>query len=188
MKLYFEQTVTAEEYTQMAYSFLGKLNAAEYSSVLHYTDSGHTSVNRSLSGADDMDVNVQSIISDIDSALSKGEQKKRTLYRGASSKEFKPVDGMIVSETYLSASYSPVQAMKFIKTTPNPIVYVIESLAGAEVSDIHDEMEVIIPRGTSFKISEVKENVEYTALYHGTDYGVSTSNVTLIFISQVVDK
>lgn len=186
--MYFEQFISDSEYSNLSDEFLSALNGAEYSSILHYTDSGHTAINKTLSGIVEQEPAINEIISDIDSALTKATPKKRLLYRGASLKEFKPDNGTITFKSYFSASYSPVQASKFIKSETKPVVYVIESEHGAEVSSIHDELEVLMPRDLTFTIVDVKENIEYTSLYFGTDYGVSVSNVTVVFLAQPVDK
>lgn len=188
MKLYFEQLISDSEYVELSDNFLSNLNGAEYSSILHYTDSGHTVINKTLSGFVQSEPSVDCIISDIDSALSKTSQKQRTLYRGASLKEFNPVNGTITFKSYFSASYSPLQASKFVKNEEKPVVYVIKSECGAEVSSIHNELEVLMPRNLTFTITDIKENVEYTSLYFGTDYGVSVPSVTVVFLTQAVDK
>lgn len=187
MKLYFEQLISDSEYQKNATNFLSSLNGSEYSDILHYTDSGHSSINRALQNPV-MDDSMFKIVDNIDSGLSKTQPKKKTLYRGASFKEFSPSGDMFTSESYLSATYSPVQALKFIKNKTAPVIYVIECFNGAEVSSIHDEYEVIIPRGSKFSIQNIKTNIEYTALYYGTDYDVSLQNVTIVYMSEVVDN
>lgn len=178
MKAYFASQISTADYVKKVESFYNKLTAEQYSSILYYSDSGHKRVNYASSASG------KAVAEDICSALNQSTKEFKTVYRA--SDDFL-LDELKVGETvafpaFVSTSYNPQTTFKFLNKS-QPIIYVIKTLHGAEISLVHDEMEVLLPKGLSFNIVNI-ETCDFYAAYPDTDYHVSRENVTVVYLEE----
>ena len=179
MKAYFASQITASEYKKLTEEFYSKLNAKQYGAVLYYSDGGHKRANYALSPAG------EALAEDIANALNLSTPNNKTVYRASDDFQVDVLEEGAVGSfpAFVSTSYNPQAVFKFLhKETPT--IYVIETSMGAEISMIHDEMEVLLPKGMQFKITEVKE-CDFYAAYPETDYHVSRENIKVVYLQQV---
>lgn len=179
MKAYFASEVSTAEYKNRVESFYGRLTSEQYSSILYYSDSGHKKINYSSSplGAD--------LAVDVNSALDCADTGWKTVYRASDdfSGDDLAVNSVVSFPAFVSTSYNPQVTFKFLNKDV-PTVYVIRTCHGAEISMVHDEMEVLLPKGLTFKVDKI-ETVDFHAAYPDTDYHVSRENVKTVYLTQV---
>ena len=179
MKAYFASEMSTAEYKTRVESFYGRLTAEQYSSILYYSDSGHKKINYSSSplGAD--------LAVDVNSALDCVDMEWKTVYRASDdfSGHDLTVNSVVSFPAFVSTSYNPQVTFKFLNKE-TPTIYVIKTYHGAEISMVHDEMEVLLPKGLMFKIDKI-ETVDFHAAYPDTDYHVSRENVKTVYLTQI---
>lgn len=179
MKAYFASEVSTSDYKERVEAFYSKLNAKQYSSVLYYSDGGHKRVNYASSPTG------EALAEDIASALKSVEPALKTVYRASDdfSDENLTIGNVISFPAFVSTSYNPQVTFKFLNKS-NPTVYVIKTSHGAEISEVHDEMEVLLPQGINFNIVNIVK-CDFHAAYPDTDYHVARENVTVVYLEEV---
>lgn len=179
MKSYHASQVSTLEYKQKVEKFYSKLTPQQYSSIMYYSDSGHKKANYAST------VLGCSIAEDINTALQFTQESMKTVYRA--SDDFLEADlhvgNTIMFPAFVSTSYNPQIPFKFLNKQ-QPIIYVIETQHGAEISTIHDEMEVLLPKGLQFKIMN-KTVTNFHAAYPDTDYHIVKENITTVYLKEV---
>ena len=178
MKSYHASQISTLEYKNKAEKFCSLLSPKQYSSVMYYSDGGHKRINYASSPAG------RSLTQDIHEALQLTQPYQKTVYRA--SDDFKIHDlhvGKTISfPAFVSTSYNPQITFKFLNKQ-TPIIYIIDTTQGAEISLIHNEMEVLLPQGLNFEIIS-KQHVDFYAAYPDTDYHISRENITVIHLQQ----
>lgn len=179
MKAYFASEISTSDYKDKVEAFYSKLDAKQYSSVLYYSDGGHKRVNYASSPVG------EALAKDIASALQHVPRSMKTVYRASDdfSAENINIGDIIAFPAFVSTSYNPQIAFKFLNKT-EPTVFVIKTTHGAEISMVHDEMEVLLPQGIEFKVTKI--NVcNFHAAYPDTDYHIGRENVTTIHLEEI---
>ena len=179
MKAYFASEISTHEYKERVNGFYSKLDANQYSSVLYYSDSGHKRVNYASSPVG------QALAEDISSALKSIEPAFKTLYRASEDflDESLEVGATLQFPAFVSTSYNPQVTFKFL-SKKDPTIYVIKTTQGAEISMVHDEMEVLLPKDLTFVVTKT-EKCDFYAAYPETDYHISRENVTVIYLEEI---
>ena len=95
-------------------------------------------------------------------ALSTTSLMPRSLYRGVKTLREMPVVGQQLNYPFfLSTSSDPHQLFKFVDQA-KPVIFEIDAVNGTETSDIHPEFEFLLPRGSTFTVTEVLNDVVFT--------------------------
>lgn len=172
----------------------------EDAAILEYTDGGiHYHIPALLAGNDDGRAGetltqAASIVTEIDSVMNKSRlQRNSVLYRGVSLVELFPenppsdidktVGQTINAQSYMSTSIDIGIAAEFALAKANPILLKINSPAGTSAilasdwtKSHKDELEVLLDRGLSLKITKV-ENVKVIGTARPTMLTVMTVDV-----------
>lgn len=177
-KLYFDSEITTSDYKDEVKEFYSLLDAEQASAVLLYSDSGHKRINM---GKDGSELHSESL----EKALLLAPERPKMVFRAGN--EHRPEElekgSSVAFPAFVSTSYSPQKIFKFISKS-EPVIYAINTNKGASISTVHDEMEVLLPKGINFIVENIQK-VDFWASYPDSDYHVSSPNVTLITISEV---
>ena len=178
MKAYFASQFTNTEYKKRAEKFYSNLDSRQYGAVLYYSDGGHKRVNYASSPAG------VSLAEDIAQALTFTDREQKIVYRASNDFQVDIFEVGALGEfpAFVSTSYNPQTVFKFLNKE-QPTIYVIETFSGAEISMIHDEMEVLLPKGLQFEIVQIQQ-CDFYAAYPETDYHVSRENVKIIYLKE----
>lgn len=178
MREYFASEVSTADYRQRVENFYSTLDAKEYSAVLYYSDGGHKRVNYASSATG------QALAEDIESALQRATLNTKTLYRASNDFPMEKLKkgNILTFPAFVSTSYNPQITFKFLNKH-NPVIFVITTNHGAEISMVHDEMEVLLPKGLTFEIKDTT-TCDFYAAYPDTDYHVCKENITVVYLEE----
>lgn len=177
---YFNQDINGSQYETMTTDFMNRLTKDESIAVAYYADSGYRRINRGLKNEVEIE---EAFVSAIDSSIDKAEPIEKTIYRGLQS-DFNYNEGDVVEfKSYVSTSYNPHKAVEFANKEDLKIL-MFSTSKGAPISIVHKEMEIVLPRGSKFKLREIIET-DFRCLYPDTDYSVSYSNAKIYHLVEV---
>lgn len=151
--------------------YKGKADKAisAYASTLYAAING--GLRRGGKNSDFVDASAKEAVKDLDAAMKKVQLKENlTVYRGAANKRNQQFEvGQVIKDNgYSSTSLSEDSAMGFLgesDTTPYVMKIVakkgqnaiIPGLAESASQSVAHEVEVILPRGTAYKITKIRE-------------------------------
>lgn len=150
----------------------GRQTEDEIEGAKEYTTKSYTLINEALRKADgDMskisDPYILSTVNDIDSAISKTVVKNNMIvHRGAERDKRVVVGATIKDHAFVSTSASESSAEKFAQY-PQSTIYHIKVPAGtkasfvASKSDVPQEMEVLLPRGLTYRVVGISNRSPY---------------------------
>jgi ADP-ribosyltransferase exoenzyme len=188
MNIYRSSTMPVDSYRSAYEAWFNNLPVPLMSAVYDYTESGYSSLNRSLRNGT-ADNSMMEKASELDSALSLHDASStpELLFRGSR----KPselanyvVGESVVFPSFISTSSDPHQVFKFTDEQ-QPIVLEFSAKKAFAVSDIHNEFEFLIPRDSVFLVENVMTGVSWNAEYEGTDYSRGLKNVTVIQLKEI---
>lgn len=164
LRIYLESEKSSEK--NQAHLFLKKykLSLPEYIAVLEYTLMGFKTISHKQRNKETDSAHVNYLIQNIDRALEKLPDFEGQVYRGVN---LRPDE---VAQIAKGAIYTAPTYMSTSKTQPFPKAYrmVIKTKTGKDISGlaaIKNEDEVLIRKGTQFKIDDIFTNSFATFIY-----------------------
>jgi hypothetical protein len=176
--------------------FGAKLTEAESKALSDYVNQGSSNINDHLRNGKALFPEYNDHIAAVNSAIAKGDNSERLLYRGARIQSMESpafdysterrafvqkfedqIGKTVTMKGFQSTTTSPELAAEFAGVNDNPI-FEIRAKGGAPIGDLFGakENEVVLPHGAKYKVLDVVHNVKF----NNPKYGDRRNRFTVI--------